>query len=146
MCLISHFIYADTFHISFVAYFLTSWIAITLINWKKEINTAHPRVRWFTFLLIAVTIVIFVVSKPNFSYKEGKDIVASHGYENLYELQDKSIISFQLKHTRLVPDAYIYAGEKNDVEYYILLSPIDGKIETKQMGEGNYLDMYFKKK
>lgn len=99
--------------------------------------------RWFTILLITITIVIFVISKPNFSYKEGKGIAASQGYESLYELDDKSIISFRLKHTRLVPDAYLYAGEKNNVKYYILLSPIDGGIETEKIGDGNYIDKYF---
>lgn len=146
MCLISHFIYVDTFHIGFVAYFLTSWIVITLIHWKEEINTAQPKVRWFTVLLIVITIVIFLVSKPNISYKKGKDIIALQGYENLCELQDRSILSFQLKHTRLVPVAYLYAGEKNDVKYYILLSPINGEIETKKIGSGNYLDKYFEMK
>lgn len=146
MYLISHFIYADVFRVSFAAYFLTSWIVISLIYWKKEINTARPRVRWFTLLLLAITIVIFVVSKPNFSYTKGKDIVASYGYSNLYDLQDKSITLFRLKHTHLVPDAYLYAGEKNNVRYYILLSPIDGEVETEKIGDGNYLDMYFQMK
>ncbi len=86
------------------------------------------------------------ISKPNFSYTKGKDIVASHGYNNLYELQDKSITSFRLKHTKLVPEAYLYAGEKNNVRHYILLSPIDGEIETEKIGDGNYLDKYFQMK
>jgi competence protein ComGC len=146
MYLISHFIYADVFRVSFAAYLLTSWIVITIIDWKKEINTTRPRVRWFTLLVVAIATVIFVVSKPNFSYTKGKDIVASHGYNNLYELQDKSITSFRLKHTKLVPEAYLYAGEKNNVRYYILLSPIDGEIETEKIGDGNYLDKYFQMK
>jgi hypothetical protein len=74
------------------------------------------------------------------------EIVASQGYDNIYELKDKSITAFRLKHTHLVPDAYLYAGEKNNVEYYILLSPINGEIETEIMGNGNYLDKYFEMK
>jgi len=146
MYLISHFIYADVFHINIIAILLTNWIIITIIYWKREINTDHPKFRWFTYLLIAITIVILVVFKPNFSYTQGKDIIAEQGYTNIYDLQDKSIIAFQLKHTRLVPDAYLYAGEKNNVKYYILLSPINGDIETEKMGDGNYLDRYFEMK
>jgi hypothetical protein len=146
MYLLSHFVYADAFRVSFAAYLLTSWIVITIMNWKKEILTARPRVRWFTLFVLAFTITIFVVSKPSFSYMKGKDIVASHGYSNLYELQDKLILSFHLKRTKLVPEAYLYAGEKNKVKYYILLSPIDGEIGTERIGEGNYLDKYFEMK
>lgn len=146
MYLISHFIYVDAFHINFVAYFLTSWIVITLIYWKKEINTDRPKIRWFTLLLITITIVVFLVSKPNFSYMQGKDIIVSQGYDNIYELQDKSILSFRLKNTHLVPEAYLYAGDKDNVKYYILLSPIDGDIEIEKMGNRNYLDRYFEMK
>ncbi|NLG86156.1 MAG: hypothetical protein GX489_02950 [Firmicutes bacterium] len=146
MYLISHFIYADAFHIRFLQILLTNWIVITLIDWKREINTDHPKLRWSTPLLIAITIVIFVVYKPNFSYTQGKDIIAEEGYTNIYELQDKSIIALRLKHTRLVPDAYLYAGEKDNVKYYILLSPINREIETERMGDGNYLDKYFEMK
>lgn len=146
MYLISHFIYADVFHINIIAILLTNWIITTIIYWKKEINTDHPKFRWFTHLLIAIIIVLFVVFKPNFSYTQGKDIIAEQGYTNIYDLQDKSIIAFQLKHTRLVRDAYLYAGEKNNVKYYILLSPINGDIETEKMGDGNYLDRYFEMK
>jgi hypothetical protein len=53
-------------------------------------------------------------------------------------MQDKSIIALRLKHTCLVPDAYLYARGRNNVKYYILLSPINGKIETEKMGDGNY--------
>ena len=146
MFLISHFIYADAFRINFVISLLTSWIVITLIDWKKEINTVQPKVRWFTVLLIIITIAGFIAYKPDFSYREGKGIVVQHGYKNLSEVQNKSIISFGLKNTRLVPNAYLYTGEKNNVKYYILLSPIDGKIEIKKIGDGNYLDEYFEMK
>jgi len=77
------------------------------------------------------------------SYNKGKDIVTSQGYENIYELQDRSIYSFSLKKTYFVPEAYLYAGEKNNVKYYILLSPIDGEIVTEKIGSGSYIDMYF---
>jgi len=146
MYLISHFIYADVFRIKFIIILLSNWIFLTIFNWKREIQTDHPKIRWFTLLLISITIVVFVAYKPRFSYNKVKDIIAEQGYDNIYELQDKSIIAFRLKHTRLVPDAYLYAGEKNNVKYYILLSPINGEIETEKMGDGNYLDKYFEMK
>lgn len=146
MYLISHFIYADAFRIKFFITLLTNWIVITILNWKREINTERPKLRWFTFLLVAFSIVVFLACKPSFSYTKGKDIVAQHGYDAIYELQDKSITAFRLKHTNLVPNAYLYAGEKNNVKYYILLSPINGEIETERMGDGNYLDKYFEMK
>jgi len=146
MGLIAYFIYGNAFHINFVAYILPNWIVVTLLNWKKEMNTDNPKLRWFTFLLIIITVVMFIMFKPNISYKKGKDILASKGYENLYELQDKSIYSFPLKKTYFVPEAYLYAGEKNNVKYYILLSPIDGEIETEKIGSRSYIDMYFEMK
>ena len=141
--LISHFVYVDAFNIIFVSHILGNWIIISIIDWKKQIDKTPPKVRWFTFLLITVTILIFVIYKPNISYKKGKEIVTAHGYDNIYELQDKSIASFQLKTPPLVPYAYLYAGEKSNVKYYVLLSPINGEIETEKIGGGNSLDLYF---
>jgi len=144
--LISHFIYADAFHVKYITVLLNSWIIVTIINWKREINTDRPKLRWFTLLLISITLAVFLAYKPGFSYARGKEIVTAQGYDNIYELQDRAINAFRLKHTRLVPDAYLYAGEKNNVKYYILLSPINGEIETERMGEGSYLDAYFEMK
>ena len=111
--------------------------------WKQESNKIIPKLRWFTALLVVATLVVFVAYRPDISYTKGKDIVASHGYENIYELQAKSILSFRLTHTHLVPNAYLYAGEKDNIKYYILLSPIDGEIETETIGDGNYIDGFF---
>jgi len=143
MGLIVQSVYANAFRIGFIAYLLPSWIGATLVNWRKEANKEYPKFRWFTFLLLAVTIALFLGFKPRITYAEGKDIIASHGYANLYELQDKSITSFRLKKTRLIPEAYLYGGEKDKIRYYILLSPVDGEIQAERIGEGNYLDLYF---
>jgi len=142
MGLIAYYTYGNAFHISFVAIILPNLIVVTIINWKKEVNTEHPKPRWFALLLITITVGMFIMYKPNITYKEGKNIVSSHGYENIYELQDRSIYSFPLTKTYFVPVAYLYAGEKNDVKYYILLSPIDGEIATEKVGR-SYIDMYF---
>ena len=141
--LISHFVYIDAFNIRFVSYILGNWIIISIIDWKKQIGKTPPKVRWFTFLLITVTILIFVIYKPDISYKKGKEIVIAYGYDNIYELQNKSIASFQSKTPPLVPYAYLYAGEKSNVKYYVLLSPINGEIKTEKIGGGNSLDLYF---
>ncbi len=143
MYLITHHVYADVFRIGTAASLPTSWIVITILNWKKETDTDRPKARWFTLVVVAVAIAVFAVAKPNITYEEGKSIVSAQGYENLYELQDKSILAFGLKHTKLVPEAYLYVGERNSIKYYILLSPIDGEIDTELIGDGNYLDMYF---
>jgi len=142
--LVSHLIYADVFKLRFFITLLGNWIIVTIINWKREVNTDRPKPRWLTFLLIFVVIIVFIAHKPAFSYNQGKNIIAQHGYDNVYELQDKSIIAFRLKHTRFVPYAYLYAGEKDNIKYYILLSPINGDIEAERIGDGNYLDIYFR--
>ncbi|MGI5839941.1 MAG: hypothetical protein ACOX8W_09810 [bacterium] len=143
MGLIVQSVYANAFRIGFIAYLLPNWIGATLVNWRTEANKEYPKFRWFTFLLLAVTIALFLGFKPRITYEEGKDIIASHGYANLYELQDKSITSFRLKKTRLIPEAYLYGGEQDKIKYYILLSPVDGEIQAERIGEGNYLDLYF---
>jgi putative effector of murein hydrolase len=69
--LISHFLYADVLNIKFFIVLLSNWIIITIINWKKEINTERPKPRWFTYLLISIVIVVFIAYKPGFSYEKG---------------------------------------------------------------------------
>lgn len=144
--LISHFVYEDVFDITFIQSLLTSWIVITLIYWKRETNTQKPKFRWFTFLVIGITIALFSIYKPKYTYSEGKDIAAKEGYGNIYELEDKSIIGLKLKGSYFIPDVYLYGGEKDNAKYYILISPISGEIRTDKMGEGNYLDKYFEMK
>lgn len=143
--LIVHFVYADAFKINF-AYLLTSWIIFTLVYWKREVNTNNPRFRWYTFIIIFIIIIIFVIFKPNISYKQGKGMIALDGYDNIYELQEKSMSTHLFKYNNLIPKAYLYTGEKNNIKYYVFLSPINGEIKTEIMGEGNYLDKYFERK
>lgn len=135
--------YAGAYRINTLLLPLLNWVVVTLVMWKQESNKIIPKLRWFTALLVVATLVVFVAYRPDISYTKGKDIVASHGYENIYELQAKSILSFRLTHTHLVPNAYLYAGEKDNIKYYILLSPIDGEIETETIGDGNYIDGFF---
>ncbi|NLG37081.1 MAG: hypothetical protein GX549_03630 [Clostridiales bacterium] len=141
--LLSYFVYAGVFRLYFVISSLGSWVVVTLINWKKETATDRPKVRWFTVFLIALAVALSVAMKPAITYGEGKRIAARQGYENISELRVRSMRSFGLKTSRFVRDAYLYTGEKDNARYYILLSPIDGQIETEKIGDGNYLDMYF---
>ncbi len=94
MYLIFHFIYADAFRIKFIIILLTHLIVITIFNWKREINTDYPKLRWFTLLLVSITIVVFIAYKPSFSYTKGKDIIAAQGYDNIYNLIGELIIKY----------------------------------------------------
>lgn len=141
--LISHFVYEDVIDIAFIQSLLTSWIVITLIYWKMETNTDNPKFRKFTFLVIAITITLFFIYKPKYTYSEGKEIAAKEGYENIYELEYKSIIGLKLKGSHFIPNVYLYGGQKDNAEYYILISPISGELRTEKMRDGNYLDKYF---
>lgn len=141
--LMATYIYAGALDIRFPVTLLTNWVVITLINWKEEVRTEAPKVRWFTLLLLASIVIVLFFYKPKLTYQEGKDFVARQGYENVYELEDRSIIALGLKRTHFVKNAYLYAGEKGNTKYYIMLSPVNGEIRAEAMGEGNFLDIYF---
>ncbi|MGI5878020.1 MAG: hypothetical protein ACOX7W_05370 [Christensenellales bacterium] len=141
--LLSHYVYAGVFRLYFVISSLGCWVVATLINWKKETATDRPKVRWFTVFLLALAAALFVAMKPAITYGEGKRIAARQGYEYISELRERSVLPLRLRTSRFVRDAYLCCGEKDAARYYILISPIDGQIETEKIGDGNYLDMYF---
>ncbi len=143
MAAVSHYVYADVYRLTFAVPMLASWAVITLINWKKEVDTEKPHIRWFTVVLLVVAISVFLIFRPAFTYKEGKELLYSNGYSNVTEPPEKRMLSFTLNHTKLVQSAYLYVGEKEGAEYYLLVSPCDGGIEVFPVGEGNYIDVYF---
>ena len=143
MAAVSHYVYADVYRLTFAVPMLISWAVITLMNWKKEVHTEKPHVRWFTVVLLVAAISVFLVFRPALTYQEGKELLYSNGYSNVTEPAEKSMLSFTLNHTKLVKSAYLYVGEKEGAQYYLLVSPCDGGIEVFTVGEGNYVDLYF---
>ena len=143
MAVVSHYVYADVYRLTFLVSLLVCWAVITIINWKKEVDTEEPRIRWFTVVLVVGAIGVFLIFRPALTYEEGKDLLSSNGYTNISELEEKSLLSFTLRRTDLIDSAYLYIGERNGTKYYCLVSPLGGSIEVFPVGEGNYIDMYF---
>ncbi len=44
MAAVSHYVYADVYRLTFPVSLLVSWAVITIINWKKEVDTERPPV------------------------------------------------------------------------------------------------------
>lgn len=128
----------------FAVILLTSLVTTTLIYWKKEV--ANPRFRWDIYALICVVIIIFLVTKPKYTYEQGKELLRAKNYESIQSLEDKSIISFELERSYFIPSAYLYTGKKNGEEYYLQIQPKTGEIDSLKVGEGNYIDNYLKLK
>ena len=143
MAAVSHYVYADVYKLTFPVSLLVSWAVITIINWKKEVDTERPRIRWFTVVLVVGAISVFLLFRPALTYEEGKNLLSSNGYANISELEEKNMLSFTLTRTKLIDSAYLYIGERNGTKYYCLVSPLDGSIEVFPVGEGNYIDGYF---
>lgn len=144
--LINQMVFAGTFR--------NHWAAITLFNLgilcvtqmiksiKKEVKI-RPWERWVIDLLIVASVVMLILAKPNYTYKQGRENVVAQGYENLYELPVKSIWAahhFESDGVKL--NAYLFAGEKEGTKYYILVSITDGEIATEEVGGGNYIDAF----
>jgi len=102
-------------NVDYFLFILPQWIIVTFLNWRKEIKTESPKLRWFTFLLITIMMATFVMLKPNFSYQKGKDRIISQAYEDLSHMQVKSIFASKLESTFLLPTAYLYTGKKNGI-------------------------------
>lgn len=142
----------------FAGTFRNHWAVITLFNLgilcviqmikniKKEVKI-RPWERWIVDFLIVASVVMLVLVKPNYTYRQGRDIVVAQGYENLYELPVKSIWAahhFESDGVKL--NAYLYAGEKEGAKYYILVNLLDGEIATETVGGGNYIDIFLNMK
>ncbi len=148
LLLVSHYVYADVLRfVFFPCSMLTSWVTVTVINWKSEANTERPRMRWFTFVVLTLAAGTFILFRPHVTYRQGASIASSWGYENIHGLPDKSVLAFEFyQSAKYAANAYLYAGEKKGVRYYVLVSPHDGAVEAIEIGTGNYLDMYFERK
>lgn len=142
--LINHYMYANTYRPNLVTGLLIGWVFSTFFSWKKEFKKDGPKIRLFTYVLIALTILIFAFTMPKLTYEHGKEILAQRGYDEIRELKIKTVFALRLPSTTLIPDAYLYAGKNNNIEYYIVLSPISGQMETEEMGTCSYLDKLFK--
>jgi hypothetical protein len=107
-------VYADVYRLTFPVSLLVSSDAITVIDWKKEVDTEKPRIRWFTVVLVIGAICAFLIFRPALTYEEGKDLLSSNGYPNICELEEKNMISFMLTRTELIDSAYLYNRRKTD--------------------------------
>lgn len=144
--LINHYMFANTYRPGLVTGLLIGWVFSTFFSWKKELKKDGPKPRLFTYILIALTILIFAFTMPKLTYEQGKEILAQRGYDEISELEINTVYALRLPNNTLIPDAYLYAGKNNNIEYYIVLSPISGEMETEEMGTGNYLDKFFEMK
>ncbi|HHY11584.1 MAG TPA: hypothetical protein GX529_03035 [Firmicutes bacterium] len=116
-----------------------------LFNWKEETSRELPRMRWFTVVLLVLCLGVFFFTKPNYSYEDGKALLEREQYTEVASLSAKSIASFELKATKMIPRVFLYSGMKDGQRYYLMVHPDTGEIASMTMGEGNYLDFYFER-
>ena len=102
-----------------------------------------PRFRWFTFVLIVFVFATFLVTKPSYTYEQGKTYLESRNYTAVELLEPRSLISFNLERNYFITSAYLYTGRKNGHDYYLLLQPKTGEFESLKVNSGNYIDHYF---
>lgn len=138
-----YYIYAGAYNTNFAASSFICWVLATLFNWKKEVQTPSPRFRWFTFVLIVFVFVTFLVTKPSYTYEQGKTYLESRNYTAVELLEPRSLISFNLERNYFITSAYLYTGRKNGHDYYLLLQPKTGEFESLKVNSGNYIDHYF---
>jgi len=133
---ISHYVYADAYNMRFAVSALTSLIVLTLSNRRN--------CKWEVFIILSIVIMMFLVTKPKYTYEQGKELLKEQNFTSIKSLDDKSLISFKLDRNYFIRSSYLYTGIKDGEKYYILVHPKSGEIDCLKVGEGNYIDNYLK--
>lgn len=141
---LSHYVYADAYNMRFAVTALNSLIVVTLFDWKKEVKS--PWFRWEVYAILGIVIITFLITKPKYTYEQGKELLREQNFTRIASLEDKSLISFKLDRNYFIRSSYLYTGNKNDEKYYIQVHPKSGEIDLLKVGEGNYIDNYLKLK
>jgi hypothetical protein len=105
-----------------------------------------PQFRWEVYVILGIIITMFLVTKPKYTYEQGKKLLKEQNFTNIESLEDKSLISFKLERNYFIQSSYLYTGEKNGEKYYIQVHPKSGEIDFLKVGEGNYIDNYLRLK
>jgi hypothetical protein len=140
---LSHNVYADVYEVSIPITILTSYFIITIIDLIRKRSYTNKNIRIFTIILLVSSLLFIFITKPNITYKQGKDLIISNNYTNVRSLDDKSILSFNLERNYFINNAYLYIAEKNNVTFYVLVGPIDEEVETFDFNGDNYINKYF---
>jgi len=140
---LSHNVYADVYEVSIPITILTSYFVITIIDLIRKRSYTNKNIRIFTIILLVSSLLFIFITKPNITYKQGKDLIISNNYTNVRSLDDKSILSFNLERNYFINNAYLYIAEKNNDTFYVLVGPIDEEVETFDFNGDNYINKYF---
>ncbi|MFP4457823.1 MAG: hypothetical protein ACOCRO_09515 [Halanaerobiales bacterium] len=143
---LSHYVYADVYDVTIPISVIISYIVVSMINLKKESKNLRHKFRYFTVILFVITFIFILSTKPVYTYHEGIGIAKDNDFDNVSVLSTKSILSFNLERNYFITNSYLYIGEKNNQKLYLLLSPINGEIETFDYEGNNYISRYFELK
>jgi len=133
-------VYGAAYHARLPVILLGGWLgARGLSALKKEHRSWYPLM---TLGTVAAVLILFTAGRPPITYGEGSRLAAMAGYRDIREPAERSVISLTLESSRQVPEAYLYQGEMDSQQWYVLVSPLSGKLEVHPSGQDTYIDRF----
>lgn len=129
--------YGVTYNGDYIQMIMTLGIVLSLFRWKRKIKDNREKEYKFkaiNLIVVILTIITFYFTKPNITYYDAKNILMDNNYSNVKELEVNSIITNKFKLNGLRANAYIYLGNKDKENLYLLVSCETGDIVEEQMG------------
>lgn len=133
-------VYGAAYHARLPVILLGGWLGARGFSaLKKEHRLWFPLM---TLGIVAAALILFAAGRPPITYGQGLELAASAGYRDLREMPERSVISLTLESSRQVPEAYLYGGEKDAQQWYVLVSPLSGQLEVHLSGQDTYIDRF----